>query len=518
MEHKTFDLKSLGLSLGVVAAVAALLLASGCKQKGDETDPHAQDLSTHSESAATLGNGVASEAALCVVHGVPEELCFICDASLRDEGRLWCQGHGRYEDRCWPCHPEARDAEREFCEEHGLYEDECFLCRPAVKRTLSAHPDDAAPDPVLMCDEHGVPEAECGICRPQVIPQLNPGEGLKVRMPSEASARGAGVETGTASVGTLSEGVECYAELAFDQNKLAQIVAPVGGVVQKVTVDLGHRVGEDETVARLWSAGIAEAIAKAVLSHQTLDRELRLREQRVTSEQDLQEAQASHRAACQQLRTFGFTEEQIHGLDEKPEESVLLDVRAPFAGEIIERLAVQGELVGTGQRLFTVGDRSVMWAMLNIPESGLARVREGQPVELQFDSLPDQTFTGTLTWISAEVDQHSRMVQARAEVPNPDGTLRARMFARARILTRSPEGALLLPTSAIQQVEGSPLVLVKLEEDLFEARSVQLGVSTGGRVEILAGLTGDEVVAVDHVFPLKSQLLISRLGAGCAHE
>ena len=159
-----------------------------------------------------------------------------------------------------------------------------------------------------------------------------------------------------------------------------------------------------------------------------------------------------------------------------------------------------------------------MWAMLNIPEAHLARLSEGQTVELLFDSIPGRTFTGTLSWISAEVDERSRMIRARAEVPNPEGLLRARMFAKARVLTRSPDGALLLPAPAIQEVEGQPLVFVKLEEDLFEARKVQVGASAGGRVEILAGLNPGDIVAVNHVFPLKSQLLLSRLGAGCAHE
>ena len=44
----------------------------------------------------------------CAAHDAPKELCFICDASLRDKGRLWCDEHSRYEDRCWECHPELR--------------------------------------------------------------------------------------------------------------------------------------------------------------------------------------------------------------------------------------------------------------------------------------------------------------------------------------------------------------------------------------------------------------------------
>lgn len=68
-------------------------------------------------------------------HGNAEETCFICDASKRDAGRMWCKEHARYEDRCWECHPELREPKRAYCEEHHLYEDECHLCGAKPKGT-----------------------------------------------------------------------------------------------------------------------------------------------------------------------------------------------------------------------------------------------------------------------------------------------------------------------------------------------------------------------------------------------
>ena len=369
-----------------------------------------------------------------------------------------------------------------------------------------------------MCSEHNLPVEECGICRPQLAGTLKPGESAKIRLASNDSAGIAGVQTATPTVGTIADAVDCYAELTFNQNKLAQIAAPVGGILQEVPVDLGSKLEEKQPVAKIWSASIAEAVAKAVLSHQTLDRERKLRADRVTSEKDLQQAEADHRAACQQLRTLGFTEEQIDVLGAKPHEQVLMEVRAPFAGEIVERSAVRGALVEAGKSLFTLADRSVMWAMLNLPESALARVKVGQTVELRVESLPGQTFTGKLTWIGAEVDEKSRMARARAEVANLDGLLRSRMFSQARILTRSAEGALLLPNSAIQRIEGKSFVFVKLAEDLFDARVVRLGAKLDGKVEVIEGLKPQEEVVVNHGFPLKSAFLISRLGAGCADD
>jgi membrane fusion protein, heavy metal efflux system len=392
-------------------------------------------------------------------------------------------------------------------------------CAKPNDPTGSGQAETAAAKPASgkkQCEEHGLPEEECGICHPERAATLKPGEGSKVRLPSADSAALVGVETALATVGTMPEGIECYAELVFNQNRLAQIAAPVGGIIQEVLVDLGSRVEEKQAVLRIWSATIAEAVAKAVLSHQSLERERKLRAERVTSEKDLQEAEATHRTACQQARTFGFSEAEIGAMCEKPQESVMLEVRAPFAGEIVERTAVRGALVEAGKSLFTVADRSTMWAMLTIPESALGRVKAGQSVELNVESLPGRTFTGKLTWIGAEVDEKSRMAHARAEVANPEGALKARMFTKARILTRSAERAVIVPSSAICTVHGKPFVFVKLADDLFEARAVSTGVKVDGRLAVLAGLKAQEVVVVNHGFALKSQWLSSRMGAGCA--
>jgi cobalt-zinc-cadmium efflux system membrane fusion protein len=374
------------------------------------------------------------------------------------------------------------------------------------------------PGGVEMCGEHGVPEAECGICQPDRIVGLKPGESMKVRLPSGDSPRIAGIETTASRAGAISDGVECYAELTFNQNKLAQIAAPVGGILREVACDLGDTVAEGQAVARIWSAEIAATVARAVLSHQTLERERKLHADGIAPAKDLQEAEAGHRAACQQARALGFSEDAIDAMGRAPDEPVLLEVRAPFAGEIVERNAVRGALVEAGKPLFTVVDRSTMWAMLNIPEARLAQVQTGQTVELSIDSLPGRSVTGRLVWIAAQVDERTRMARARAEVANPDGTLRDRMFARARIVTRRTDRALLVPAGAIQRVEGAPLVFVRRADDLYDARAVRLGAQHNGQVEILAGLSADEPVVVAQAFTVKSQLLLSRLGAGCAHE
>jgi cobalt-zinc-cadmium efflux system membrane fusion protein len=497
---------------------AALLLLSACSP-ADE--PPAPEPAPQAEAAG----------ATCSAHGAPADLCFICDASLRESGRLWCREHDRYEDRCFLCHPELQDKDRLWCSEHSLYEDECFLCHPELLEDRDAGAAETSSS-VLWCNEHGVAEHECGICHPELLAQGAAGQGLKVRLGSAAAAGEAGVVVETPELREMQDGVACFAELTFNQNRLARITSLVAGVVKSVEVDLGSRVARGDALATITSAAIGEAqaaylraVAEEELRRKAFERERGLLAERISSEKEYQEAEAEHQAAVaavrqarQRLLALGFTESRVDVLADRQSTPGVLELRAPFGGEIVERAAVQGAAVDAADVLFTVADTRVLWAMVNIPESDLPRVRTGQEVELTVESLPGQRFSGTLTWISATVDRRTRMVQGRVEVDNRAGRLKARMFARARIETARSAQSVVVPVSAVQDVTGTPVVFVRSAADLFEARPVTLGARRDGRVEIAAGLGPDEPVVVAGGFALKSQLLASRLGAGCVDE
>ncbi len=382
----------------------------------------------------------------------------------------------------------------------------------------------------LFCKEHQVPEGECGICHPELA--LGGGSAIKIRFGSDKSTDKAGVKVAYPELGAISDSIDVYAELAFNQNKSALISLPVGGIIHSVRVDVGEVVKEGDLLAEVSSIEISRAIGEYLRAvaedewkEQTVARERKLRGENISSEKDLQEAIASHISAeskllqaRQQLRTLGFTSVQLKRLVQEKDDQAVLEVRAPFDGEIVKRNAVRGALVEMGTPLFTLVGRSVMWAMLNIPEKDVMRVRKGQRVEVVVDSLKSKVFEGTLAWVASEVDERTRMATARAEIPNPNGLLKSQTFASARIIINSSESSVLIPMSSIQRVEGKPFAFVKLERDLFEARPVLIGAQYRSRVEILEGIAPLDQLVVANSFVMKSQLLLSRLGAGCVDD
>ena len=496
--------------------VALALVIGGCgKTQHDTQSKPAGDGQAHETAAAT---------SVCAAHQAPVELCFICDASLREPGRLWCEEHARYEDRCWQCHPELRDKARLYCEEHGLYEDECFLCHPELRTSAPSDTSSA----VVYCDEHGVNEHECGICHPELAATLSPGQGLQIRFGSSTSAALAGIESTALGSGSAAGGITANGELGYNTDRLARITSPVDGVIRSVHTDVGNQVGAGKPLVSIASPHVAElrgelarAQAEEVVAAQNVEREEKLFEQKAVSAQELADARARHqsaraatRAMRQSLRDLGLTEADVAAFMRDDADESGLALRAPFAGTVVERTATLGDVVKTGDVLFQVADLDVMWLTLAVTETEAAHMRVGNRVDVRVESL-QRDFTGHVTWISSNLDESTRMARVRAEIPNRDHVLRAGIFVTARISAGDDRSSLMIDRDSLYLIDGHHFVFVQRSDDLYELRCVEARSVSADRVVLVAGLSGNEQVVTKQSYLVKSEFQKSRLGAGC---
>jgi cobalt-zinc-cadmium efflux system membrane fusion protein len=470
-------------------------------------------------------------------HETAGETCFICDSTKREAGRLWCAEHDRYEDRCWLCHPELEEKGRLWCNEHSLYEDECHLCRPGADddgdENAKALPREGG-TPVLTCNEHQVPEEECGICQPQLAAGLNPGGELKVRFESVQSASKAGIRTSPAGATQAQSSIPAICEVTYNENELARITPLAPAIVQRVLVDVGADVKAGDVLVELHSADVASAKSAFVsavvdlnLKEVACKRERRLAEKKISSEKEVQEADAACSTAeltlsttRQRLLNLGFTTEEVEAISKEQDSSATLLVRAPYGGTIVEREAVVGEAVAPGDDLFTLANLDTMWLSLSIPADKARFIKRGLTVEATFAGHTGDEFTGTLTWVNTSIDERTRMLRARAVVDNATRALMAGMFGEARVLIGKAGAAVSVPHEAVQRYEKRPYVFVKVEDDLYSLRRVALveGNPSDDFVAVASGLTPNEPVVTEGAFTVMSEFLKSRLGAGCVDD
>jgi cobalt-zinc-cadmium efflux system membrane fusion protein len=254
-------------------------------------------------------------------------------------------------------------------------------------------------------------------------------------------------------------------------------------------------------------------------------REKDLSQKNITAKQEFQQAEAEYQVAQtetmttrQQLVNYGLTNEEIELVKAERQNTATLKVRAPFSGSLIEKHAVTGEAIDAGEAIFQLANLSTMWLDLSIPESQLSVIQYGDTVQSSFSAWPTEVFNGIVTWISPQIDEKTRMIKARVEIPNLDHRLKQGLFGQVRILKSNNQEQWIVPSDAVQQVDGKSFLFVKTQDDLFELRHVVLGNKANQQIEIVEGLTLEDEIVIASSFVLKSEFLKSRFGAGCTHD
>jgi cobalt-zinc-cadmium efflux system membrane fusion protein len=141
-------------------------------------------------------------------------------------------------------------------------------------------------------------------------------------------------------------------------------------------------------------------------------------------------------------------------------------------------------------------------------------------VSATFSDLPDTVITAKLVWISSEVDEKTRRIQARALVTAPPVALRKGLYGEAQIHLGEATPSLSIPTGAIQTIDGVPFVFVRTEPELYAATRVEIarGTGTGQTTAIASGLTAGDRIVSKGSYILRSEFLKSLLGAGCVDD
>lgn len=329
-----------------------------------------------------------------------------------------------------------------------------------------------------------------------------------------------GVQAEELSPQTLVDHVVLTATIRANQDRIAHVAPRVPARIVRVNANLGEAVKKGQVLALLDSIELGEAHSayrqaqsQFALAKSDFERAQRLKDEDIIPEKDFlrarsefEKARATLRAAEDKLRLLDVT----HNESEQGAASVF-PLNAPFAGTVIEKDAVLGELAQPDKSIFTVTDLSTLWIEANLFEKDLGRVKVGAAAAVTVSAYPAEVFKGRLTYISSTVDKETRTVQARVELPNDGARLKPEMFATVAIDTPTTTQALAVGQEAVLLVNGQPTLFVR-KGDGFEPRAVDLGDKVGPKVVLKGGVKQGEQVVVQGAYALKARLLKSQIG------
>lgn len=325
---------------------------------------------------------------------------------------------------------------------------------------------------------------KCPICGMDLVP-LSGGmdeDPLTVHM-SETAIKLANIHTTTISMGDATKEIRLNGKVKPDERRISSQTAHVGGRIDQLLVNFtGEYVQRGAVIARVYAPELITAQRELLETFKIRDSQ-----------------PALYKAAREKLRNWKFTEAQIDGMLNADKQVESYAIHADVAGVVWKRNVSVGDYVERGASLFEVVDLSKVWITFDVYEADAPWVHKGDAVSFTVQSIPGETFTGTIDFIDPVLDPQTRVITARLEIPNPRLAFKPEMFVTGFVKNKMKAGEeIVLPKSAVLWTGARSLVYIKVQTDHgigFQMKEVTLGPAINNGYVIKEGLEpGMEVV------------------------
>jgi membrane fusion protein (multidrug efflux system) len=287
-------------------------------------------------------------------------------------------------------------------------------------------------------------------------------------------------------------------------NEQVTLSAPVTERIVRLNFDDGAFVRRGQIVAVLrqaeQSAQLNEATARQRETQQQLERVEQLKNRGFATRSDYDArvaAAAAARAQSQQVRS------QIGDRV----------IRAPFSGWVSLRNISVGAMASQGAEIATISDLTAIKLDFTVPETMLAAIRTGLPIQVRASAYPDRAFNGVIHTIDPVIDPNTRAVMVRARLLNPDRALRPGMMLTVSIQSAARTG-LSVPELAVVG-EGDNRFVFALDGNGRARRvPVRTGARAGGRIEVVEGLRPGQRVVTEGIVKVSDGMEVRLAGGG----
>lgn len=268
---------------------------------------------------------------------------------------------------------------------------------------------------------------------------------------------------------------------------------------------LGDEIEKGQALVVLSSVEMAQAQGDLLVAEHEWGRVSKLGRD-VVSEQRYTEARVAREQALALVRAYGMTEVEIRQLLASGN-AELADGRfqllAPQHGTMIRDNFIVGELVEPGRVLFEISDESVLWVEARLTPDEAAQIQVNARATMM---IHDRQVEGRVTQVHHALDEDTRTLGVRIEVPNPDDRLHPGLFVEARIEGTSSEGVLAVPNDAVlRSMDGDWQVFVEHEDGEFEPREVEV-IRTTAAFAVIGGVETGTRVVTQGAFFMQSEL------------
>lgn len=308
-----------------------------------------------------------------------------------------------------------------------------LLDKPSSESTSASSAISSSPKETMWtCSMHPqikLPKAgKCPICFMDLIPLANDdsdeGNPRQLKM-SPRAMKLAEIQTEPVRQQYATNEVRLVGKVDYDETKVTNITAWTSGRLDRLFVDFtGVSVRKGDHLVSMYSPDLVVAQRELIQAWNAYNRP-------GPTSQEL--TKSLLKSAEEKLRLLGVLPEQIKEIKRRGIPQDQLTIYSPIGGIVIEKLAKEGMYVQTGTKIYTIADFSQVWVYLDAYESDVPWLRYGQEVEFTTQSHPGETFKGRIAFIDPMLNEKTRTVRVRVNVPNPDGKLKPGMFVSSLV-------------------------------------------------------------------------------------
>ncbi|WP_406843657.1 efflux RND transporter periplasmic adaptor subunit [Flavobacterium soyae] len=308
--------------------------------------------------------------------------------------------------------------------------------------------------------------------------------------------------TATAEKQTVKNELNFYGKITADNNKLIDVYPLVGGNVVKVNVELGDYVKKGQVLATIKSTDVADfekqsidAKSDLLVAKNNLKVATELFDGKLNSESDVLQAKAEVNKAQSQLSKIQETY-KIYNI----KAGSIYEVTAPISGFIIQKSINQDMLLRSdrSENIFDIAEISEVWAMANINEIDINKIKLGIDANVTTLSYPDKVFKGKVDKIFNVIDPETKAMQARIKLQNPGFLLKPDMNANIKLSYNENQTMIAIPSNAIVFDKSKNFVMIFKDRHNIETRQVEVYRVVGDTTYISSGLKENEKVITNN--------------------
>ncbi len=309
-----------------------------------------------------------------------------------------------------------------------------------------------------------------------------------------------GVRTTPVERRSMARTIRAVGNVRVDESRLTEISLKVDGWIRELHVsEHGQHVHQGDPLLTLYSPDLLASQQEYLLALETRDA---LDGSQVSDAREY--AGRLVEAARERLVLWDLDPSELQAIEASraPRQAVVF--RAPAAGYVIEKRAIQGMHVEPGQTLYQLADLSVVWVEAAVYEQDLSLVAMGTRGRVTVDAYPGESFAGRVVHVHPTLDEQTRSVLVRLVLDNPRDRLKPGMYAQVELTGPAAEG-LVIPPDALVDTGRRQLVFVAEGDGYFSPRDVTVGRRLADGIEVTSGLEAGELVASGATFFLDSE-------------